>query len=107
MSDKKFTVADLSDNDKKMAIAVSSHYQIYFYQFDNSVKTDEAYNDEIKNYSSMKIHTGKKCVMHEDNSNDVYTIYVKKNNTYLSASAVKNYKKDIIEVLDSIGYYCQ
>ena len=98
---------DISDNDKKMMIAVGDHYQIYYYEYDSKKKTKKKILEEIKDYKDIEKQENEKCNMYYEDSNNIYTIYVNKENTYVMVSTVNTYKKQVQEVLKSIGYYCK
>ncbi len=106
MEDNNYTAVDLSDKDNKMVLAVGDHYQIYFYEFDNNKDALKDLKKNIKDYSNVKNNKDKDKNIDTyiiENEN-IYTIYVLKDNTYIYISSTSNYKKDINKLLEGIGY---
>ena len=106
MEDNNYTAVDLSDKDNKMVLAVGDHYQIYFYEFDNNKDALKDLKKNIKDYSNVKNNKDKDKNINTNiiENENIYTIYVLKDNTYIYISSTSNYKKDINKLLEGIGY---
>ena len=107
LEENKFMVVDLSDKNRDMLLGVSDHYQIYFHGYKNKTKALNELKKEIRQYNNMKKIDMKSCQKYIKDSNNVYTIYVLKNNSYIFISAPNKYKNEINKLIKSIDFNCQ
>ena len=94
MEEKKYVVTDLSNKKNKIILAVGSHYQVYYYQYDSEDLIKKALETEFILLKDK----------YEVENNDIYIVYSKIGNTYVYIGAPKRYKNEVIDLLKYIGY---
>ena len=94
-----FVVAELPEDNKKVFLAVSMHYQISLYKFKNSKDCQKDFKlkkEECKNKkNNIK---DKKTYFYLENDN-IYTLIYKVNNYYIEVEIPKSYKKEVIKLM--------
>ncbi len=108
MSNKDYAVVDISDNNKKIMLAVGDYYQVYYYKFSSTKKSKEFIKNEINGLKSKNnIIKKEKSNSYEKyliSNKNVYTIYSRIDDTCISVSTVKTYSKNVNQLFDYLGY---
>ncbi len=108
MEEKKYVVTDLSNKKNKIILAVGSHYQVYYYQYDSEDLIKKALETEFillkDGNNNIKETITDKQEKYEVENNDIYIVYSKIGNTYVYIGAPKRYKNEVIDLLKYIGY---
>ena len=108
MSNKDYAVVDISDNNKKIMLAVGDYYQVYYYKFSSTKKSKEFIKNEINGLKSKNnIIKKEKSNSYEKyliSNKNVYTIYSRIDDTCISVSTVKTYSNNVDQLFDYLGY---
>ena len=108
MEKKRISVTDISNDDFSVVLDVTKHYQIYYYEFDNEKEAKTIMKKEVQRLKSDNNKITKKSSEHYDKyeifNENIYSVFVRVDNTYVFISAVNTYKNDIIKALRYMGY---
>lgn len=108
MERKKISVTDISNNDYSASLAITKHYQIYYYEFSDATVADKMMKKEIKQFKSstsrVSRKTGNNYDKYEIINKNVYNVFSRINNTYVFISAMDEYRDDVSKALRYMGY---
>ena len=108
MSDKKYSVVDLSNGDSTLVLAVGDYYQVYYYAFLDCDTASSYIKKEVNALESSLTKITKKVShnyeKYQITSSSTYTVYIRVDNTYIYISAPNKYRSDVIKMTDYIGY---
>lgn len=108
MKEKKYVVTDLSNKKSKTVLAVGDHYQVYYYQYASNNLVKKALETEVfllkEDNNKIQSTVTDKHEKYEVETNDIYIVYSRVDNTYIYIGAPKRYKNEIIDLLKYIGY---
>lgn len=109
MENEKYVVTDLSDEGKKVVLAVGDHYQVYYYHFSDENFAKESIEGEIKNLKNennkIERFITSNYERYEIVNTNIYTIYSRIDHTYIYVSTFRRYRSEVIKLLKNIGYY--
>lgn len=89
-------------------MAVGVHFQIYYYEFKDSEAAFNKMEEEIKLLKTVSNdvdhESSKDYDKYEISNKNVYTIYSRVDNTLIFVSALSQYRAEVMEIINYLGY---
>lgn len=103
-----YSVTNISSDNNITILSVGDNFQVFYYQYEKVAEAKKQLKKEIKQYEDDNVKIKKESVSNHDKyeieSENIYTIYYRIDNTYIFISSLKENKSDVIKILNKLGY---
>lgn len=99
MEKNNFIVAELPNDNNIQYLAVSNHYQISLYKFENNKASKKEFKLRKKEYKNNNNNIKEKKTYFYVENDNVYTLIYRIDKYYIEVETPKNYKKEVIKLI--------